>query len=509
MIITYGNQKMNKLVFGRDPTPGIVNVTLKDDKVFLYKETGEIEVFDYSPWVLSPNKVKSTSERLRGDQYWKYITPTTCEKFHNLQKKFQRDLWLPRNIEECALLDLGMTYYKDMKVEDVSILSFDIETSGLKMDHTSEVYLISNTFRRGGTTTKKLFSIDDYSNQQEMIIDWTDWVRKTDPSIITGHNILSYDLPYLANISQLKLGRDGSEIEFSENVSKFRKDSSQRYDYNNARIAGREIIDTFFLSIKYDIAREFPSYGLKPIIRHLGLEKKDRTFIDAGKIRHYRKDPIMWAKVKAYAEDDSEDALKLFDLMVPAYFYLAQTVPMTLQQIINTATGSQINSFLVRSYLQDGYSIAQADRITQHLEGGISFGVPGLYKNMLKIDLKSAYPSQVLRFKLYDKHKDPNAHFYEMVKYFTLERFELKKQYKETKLQYFKDRESTAKVFINSAYGICSTNYLNYNSPPLAAKITFETREMIDMSLKWASGKDKHYWIKLFKEKTGQKDDYA
>jgi len=498
---------LNKLIFGRDPTPGIVNVTLKDEKVFLYKETSEVETFDYSPWVLSKDKVKATSERLKGNQYWKYVTPTTCEKFHNLQKKFQRDLWLPRNIEECALLDLGFTYYKNMKVADVSILSFDIETSGLKMDHTSEVYLISNTFRRDGTTTKKLFSIDNYPNQQDMVRDWCRWVREVNPSIMTGHNVLAYDLPYLANIAPLKLGRDDSEIEFSDNVSKFRKDGSQQYDYHNARIAGREIIDTFFLSIKYDIAREFPSYGLKPIIRHLGLEKKDRTFIDASKIRQYLQDPDMWSKVKAYAEDDSEDALKLFDLMVPAYFYLAQTVPMTLQQIINTATGSQINSFMVRSYLQDGHSIAQADRIVEHLEGGISFGVPGLYKNMLKIDLKSAYPSQVLRFKLYDENKDPDAHFYEMVKYFTLERFELKKQFKETKQPYFKDREQTAKIFINSAYGACSTNYLNYNSPNLAAKITYETREMIDMSLKWASGKDKHYWITLFKEKTGQLDE--
>ena len=89
---------MNKLIFGRDPTPGIVNVTLKDEKVFLYKETSEVETFDYSPWVLSKDKVKATSERLKGNQYWKYVTPTTCEKFHNLQKKFQRDLWLPRNI---------------------------------------------------------------------------------------------------------------------------------------------------------------------------------------------------------------------------------------------------------------------------------------------------------------------------------------------------------------------------------------------------------------------------
>src|ERR1019366_4337744 len=155
---------------------------------------------------------------------YKYITSTTTEKFLEASKKFHRDMWLPRAIEECFLLCEGATYYKGMKANEVSILSFDIETSGLVLDETSKVFLISNTFRSGDKIIRKLFSIDAYPNQREMIIDWCDWVRKVNPSILCGHNILSYDLPYLKHVQQddLDLGRDGSSAEFSERTSKFR-----------------------------------------------------------------------------------------------------------------------------------------------------------------------------------------------------------------------------------------------------------------------------------------------
>ena len=84
--------------------------------------------------------------------------------------------------------------------------------------------------------------------------------------------------------NELLLGKDISEIVYSKKPKKFRKDGSQTYDYFEAKIFGRQLIDTFFLSIKYDIARKYESYGLKQIISQEGLEKKDRTKWDFEKI---------------------------------------------------------------------------------------------------------------------------------------------------------------------------------------------------------------------------------
>jgi DNA polymerase elongation subunit (family B) len=481
---------MNKLIFGSDSTERIVNLSLKDDTIYIYKEkaTGiELEKFEYTPWILSHGSLNKRSERLKGNQYWNHLTPISSTKFHNLQEKWQRDLWLPRNIEECFSLCEGFTYYKGMRVEDVSILSFDIETNGLAMNNDSEVYLISNTFRKNGETIKMLFSVDDYDTQLEMIDAWCDWVRDVNPSILTGHNILSYDLPYLDNIRMLRLGRDESYAEFAEKTSKFRKDGSQQYDYHNVKITGREIIDTFFLSIKYDLAREFPSYGLKPIIKHLGLEKADRTFIDSSKIREYRKDPAMWEKVKQYAIEDSEDSLKLFDKMVAPFFYLAQSIPKTMQQMINEASGAQLDTLMIRSYLQDGYSQPRTS-MKNEFEGAISMGRPGVYEHVAKADVASLYPSIMLEYNIHDSEKDPNNHMIKLLTYFRDQRLENKKLAKTTGERYYDDLQNAQKIMINSMYGFLGAGFLLYNYPKGASQVTSRGREILLKAVEWATG---------------------
>jgi DNA polymerase elongation subunit (family B) len=488
---------MNSLIFGKDQTEGIVNITLKNNQVYLYKDVNgkiELEQFEYAPWVLTKSKVRPHSERLKGDQYWRYLTSTTCEKFEALQGKWIKDLWIPRSIEECFTLCEGVTYYKNRKVNDISILSFDIEGDGLVMDETSKVYIISNTLRKNGMVTKKLFALDDYASDREMIAAWCDWVRGADPSIVCGHNIFGYDLPYLRHCYRdgLKLGRDGSAMTFESRTSRYRKDASQQYDYHNAHITGREIVDTFFLSMKYDQAtREFPSYGLKPIVKHLGLEKTDRAFIDASKMGEYyekrQSDPQTWQVAKDYSLDDSEDALKLYNLMIPAYFYLAQSVPKTLQQMVNEATGSQIDALMIRSYLQNGYSQPRTSGKVD-FEGAISMGIPGNYKYVCKADVASLYPSIMLHYNIHDPKKDPENHLIKMLTYFRDERLRNKKLAKDTGDKFYDDMQGAQKIMINSAYGFCGAGYLLYNYPEGAAEVTRKGREVLLQGVQWATG---------------------
>jgi DNA polymerase elongation subunit (family B) len=124
-----------------------------------------------------------------------------------------------------------------------------------------------------------------------MIAHWCEWVREIDPSIILGHNIITYDLPFLTHVAKLykyeglQLGRDESYMTSWTYPSKFRIDGSREQEYHKLKVYGREIIDTMFLSIKYDIGRKYESYGLKAIIKHENLEVKDRQFYDASTIK--------------------------------------------------------------------------------------------------------------------------------------------------------------------------------------------------------------------------------
>lgn len=522
------NQEIKDLIFGYDQTERIVSIEPLDGQVIIFKEmeNGEIvqEIRETDYWFLTHNLLDPKQMELSGNQWYKYMaTFPTLEEKEKARMKVIKSGYFKDNIyhmydkKEATLVRNGMTYFKGMKSpSEISILSTDIETDGLKQSDSSEIYLITNTFRRQGVTVQQLFCLADFDDQKSMIDAWCDWVREIDPSIIIGHNFYMYDLPYLDHVAKLngtslKLGRDGSEIRFNSYESKKRKDGSQDYMYKKAYIFGREIVDSLFMSIDYDVQRSFESYALKQIIKDLGLEKKGRSYVDASQIKKYfynrENDPVMWSKVEKYAIEDTEDPITLFDLMIPAKFFFTQSVSKSFQEMNTSATGSQINNILVRGYLQNGDSVAKTSQIDRHVQGGVSFAIPGIYKNLYKIDIKSCYPSQILRFQLYDKIKDPKAYFYKMVKFFAEQRFELKKQYKATKDEYYKNRDGAAKIVINSAYGLTITTGLNYNAIEIGEKITAESRKIIDEALIWASGKGKDYWMNKFKIAIGENEE--
>jgi DNA polymerase elongation subunit (family B) len=486
----------NTLIFGKDSTSNIVSCEIKDAFIELFIEKdGKVEskFIKNNFWLLSNKCPDKDWLNLKGNLYYKYGKKfKSKEEFQKTKYSLNRryDTYCVYDDKEAAMVLNGFTYFKDTKINDVSILSFDIESTGLVYNDTSKVLLISNTYRNANTVERKLFSYDDYETEAELFDDWCSWVREKNPSILCGHNIFGYDLPYLDFNARkagttLKLGRDLSDIIFSKKESDFRIDGSKDLQYKKAFIYGREIIDTMFLSYKYDIGRKYESYGLKNIIKQEGLEIKDRQFYDASQIRFTYKDKEEWKKIKLYAIHDADDALNLFDLMIPSYFYLTRSIPKSFQTMLISASGSQINSFLVRSYLQDGHSIPKTTE-GMPFEGAISIGNPGIYHNAYKVDVASLYPSIMLEYKIYDKNKDPNAYFQQMVEYFTKERLQNKKLAKETGEKYYKDLQESEKIVINSCYGMLGATGLNFNSPANASLVTRKGREILQLALDWA-----------------------
>jgi DNA polymerase elongation subunit (family B) len=353
--------------------------------------------------------------------------------------------------------------------------------------------LIANTFRIHGEVVKKLFAYNDYANDGEMIEDWARWVREKDPSILCGHNVLGFDIPYIQHVASLhnkdcNLGRDGSPWVISNKESKFRVDGSRDLHYNKVNIFGRNIIDTMFLAYRYDLARAYQSYRLKWIIEFEGLQKEDRVFYDASTIKDNFQDPVEFEKIKNYAADDGDDALALYDLMIPPFFYLSQMIPKSIQTITESASGSQLNSLMVRSYYQLGHSVAKASE-PHPFEGAISFGNPGIYANSISYDVSSLYPSLMLQYNIHDKHKDPSNHMIKFLDYLRTARLKYKKLAKETGNVEYKHLDSSTKVCINSLYGFMGASGLNYNYPDGAAMVTAKGRETLTKSIEFMQTK--------------------
>lgn len=495
--IDFNLEEITKLIQGKNPLERIVNISYKENNIHIFIERcGSVyeSVIPYKHWTLGTLPT-SNSYRLKGNTYFKFIRYYNDEDDFQQNRKliYQYKLFNVKNIPEAFMVLNGYTYFKGMTPEDVSTLSFDIETSGINPQaKDAKVFLITNTLRKGKELVRKTFNLKEYNNNDsEMISDWCDWVREVNPTILLGHNIIMFDLPYLDTRAEkgLCLGRDNSVMTTEPYTRELRKDGSQSYSYSRKTIFGREVIDTFFLAIKYDIARKYQSYGLKSLIKEEKLEKIDRTFIDASKIREYYRDDSMWEKVVKYGEEDSDDALKLYDLMIPSIFYSNQMIPKTFQVMLESASGSQLNSLMLRSYLQDGYTISKASDPVQ-FEGAISMGITGVYRNCVRFDVASLYPSIIIQFSVENKQKDFNGNFLKIIKYLRDERLKNKALSKKTNNRFYDDLQNAQKVLINSMYGFLGSQGSNYNHPEGAAEITRHGREILKSAIKLLTSKN-------------------
>ncbi len=501
----------NKLIFGKNFLTNIVSVEPEDNNVIVFTEDKngiKQRKIPHKYWILGDSNYGGKFTRLSGDSHYKWICEFDTKDQWNKARAYKwtknYDLYSIFDEKESFMVRNGFTYFKGMKYDEVSVLSFDIEANGFAHNKDSVIFTIANAYRKNGKIERKLFALDEYDNDMKsMLSDWMKWVNLVDPSIILGHNIYGYDLPFINHCMNLcnldfNIGRNNSTVRFNEKSSKFRKDGSQAYEYNNCHVYGRELVDTFFLSIKYDIGRKFDSYGLKSLVKELGLEKDGRVFIDASKISELWKDSASRQLIKEYNIDDVDDSLKLYDKFIQAFFYMTQSIPKSFQQVINSASGSQLNSMMIRGYLQDNKSVAKASEVYS-FEGGEVLGIPGMYKNCFKIDIQSAHPSTIKSFKLYDRKKDPEGNLLKLTEFFFDSRVEYKILAKNGNL-YYAGLDAAYKAFLNSLFGLCGAPGLNYNSPEIAEFITRKSREYIATAVEWATSKDILFW----KDKCGE-----
>jgi DNA polymerase elongation subunit (family B) len=446
----------------------------------------------FKHFMLSPKNPDVFWLRLKGEGYFRFIKfyeekgLEFWDDYQSLADKFV----IHQDIEAARVLT-GIQLFEGLTPQDLCVLSFDIETNGLAMDKNSLLLILSCTVRKKGQILRKLFAYDEYGSQAQMLRAWVQWVNEINPNVLCAYHGFGFDWPFISHVAQmhgveLTLGRDGSELRTSRRDSHYRKEGGQEYAYRDLKIFGREYVDVMFLTMKADqAARKFESYALKSVVKQLGLEREDRQHFDASQIQTLYQDPVEWAKIKQYAIHDADDGLALFEKFIPPYFAITQLIPKSLQQIIHGATGSQINSCLVASYLQLSHSIPKASPTIQY-QGGMTIAKPGLWKDAFRVDVASLYPSICLAWNIHDPLKDPFNHFIRFLGAWTKERLEFKSLYQKTGDENAKAMSDALKILANSTYGMMAAPGLNYNSPKRASEITRHGREILQKAIQYA-----------------------
>jgi DNA polymerase elongation subunit (family B) len=270
----------------------------------------------------------------------------------------------------------------------------------------------------------------------------------------------------------LPWGRDGSEIHTGHGRRRY-KFGVQTPDFRPTYIHGRHIIDTLHQVQRYDVGGTLEQYGLKFVIRALGLERNNRTFVEGKDIAHtWHTDP---QRLLSYALDDVRDVRALSDLVVPTEFYQTQVLPYSFQDAALSGTGEKINALMVGFYLRRGLAIPRP-RPPKDFGGGYTrLLADGIFKRVVKADVESLYPSIMLSNQIRPTTDTENA-FLPMLEHLTHRRIEAKANFQkakdDTERTYWNGLQSSYKILINSFYGYLAYGRANFNDYDAAEKVT-------------------------------------
>ena len=384
------------------------------------------------------------------------------------------------------LVSSGETFFRGLEFSQLRRLAFDIETLDVYPDRPEGAICIIGISDSSGF--ERILSLDEFPNEALLIAEFVRLVAERDPDLIEGHNVFNFDLWYLferarrAGVS-LALGRDGALMTLDDSLRRSVPNGMVARYY---RIPGRQIADTFYSVMRWDVARRLPNYKLKAVVRHLGIGDESRALVDASNMRALWADPAERAKLKAYCLDDARDTDRLSRLVTPNEFHQTQMVPESLQGIAFVGIGSRIERLLVRAYLAHRHSVPRP-RTGEPIEGALAAALEvGVFENVVKCDVESLYPSLMLARSIKPQDDDLDV-FLPMLAGLREMRLNVKRR--AFGARDAGDRAAALaadglqhafKILINSFFGFLGTNGLHFNDPTAAARITEAGREVVD-----------------------------
>ncbi len=228
-------------------------------------------------------------------------------------------------------------------------------------------------------------------------------IRELDPDVVTGWNIIDFDLPVLLRRAAaagvtLELGRAPGELR--------QRDGGARRSSDSVFIAGRTVLDG--IRLLRAVALRLPGYGLESAARHILGEGKTFAAADhAAEIqRCFAQDP------ERFVRYNLTDARLAYDILEKL-----KLVPFTVQRSLLTGmppdrAGASIAAFdfLYLSRLRERGVVAPTVGVTQDdaaaqrqpgQQGGhVLASQSGLHDGVLVFDFKSLYPSIIRTFQI-------------------------------------------------------------------------------------------------------------
>jgi DNA polymerase-2 len=278
-------------------------------------------------------------------------------------------------------------------------VSLDIETSpegdlysiALEGCGQRQVYMLGPSNGREKVVDFKLEYCD---NRAEMLEQLCRWVERHDPDVIIGWNVVQFDFRVLQQQADrygvpLRLGRDGSVIEWREHGSKA---------HFFAAVAGRVIIDG--IEALRSASWHFASFSLEHVAQALLGEGKviDNPYQRMAEIeRRFAEDKPALAH---YNLKDCELVTRIFAKTNLMNFLLERASVTGLAIDRSGGSVAAFEHLYMPMMHRQGYVAPNLGDVEGESSPGgfVMDSRPGLYDSVLVLDYKSLYPSIIRTF---------------------------------------------------------------------------------------------------------------
>ncbi len=383
----------------------------------------------------------------------------------------------------------------------LKVVSIDIESDKKSKDIFCIGLYSKNYEKNFLITDKPVARAVQCKDEREVLSKFRDEMISFDPDIITGWNIIDFDLNYLKG----KFEEHNIPFDFGRTNEKIRiKLEGNFFRNSTASVPGRQVMDGLNLikdpfiqeapSIK---SKEFESYSLEDVSQAMLGEGK----IISGKSRHEEIEKIFKTDKEKLVKYNIQDCKLAYDILTKTSILDLAIERSSLTGLpLNKLTGSIIAFDSL--YIREAHKRAIVSPTTRYIEkeerikgGFVMEPNPGIYHNVLVMDFKSLYPSIMKSFNidplsLLDKKEknaieSPNKAYFknqEGVLPHILEKLHLARE--KAKREKRELASYAIKIIMNSMFGVLASPNCRYFSLEMANAITHFGQKIIQLTAK-------------------------
>mmetsp|Transcript_25905 Transcript_25905/g.73198 ORF Transcript_25905/g.73198 Transcript_25905/m.73198 type:complete len:1072 (-) Transcript_25905:10-3225(-) len=235
-----------------------------------------------------------------------------------------------------------------------------------------------------------------FDNEADLLLSFREFVEQTDPDVLTGYNIVNFDLPYLLDRAEAL----NKSFEFSKLGRTGERARKRVYTMN-----GRDVVDIsiegrvqFDMMVVIQKEQKMSSYSLNAVsAEFLGEQKEDVHYSMIGDL--FKTSAETRRRLAIYCLKDAYLPMQLMEKLLCMYNYveMARVTGTPINFLLNRGQMIKVTSQLLRKAREHGYLMPtlKAQPSEDKFEGAtVLEPLTGYYdKPIATLDFASLYPS--------------------------------------------------------------------------------------------------------------------